>query len=250
MKLNSSSSNLLKIETDSLILPTGSQLKNHSKLIDKALEGSISALIKAGDFSGKIADTCILHTLDHSFKRIILVGTDGSLTPQTIQTIISAANAAVLKTSSNQVTWVGDGLGEDHNWQSSMIARDSITSVYKYSGTTKTPDPAKLNQVTYWCSLKTQISVANKGLIFGGAVGEGMNITRQLGNLPANICTPNYLAKEAQQLAKGNANLKTTILKEADMKELKMGSLLSVSAGSVEPGNLIIMNYQGTSSQV
>ena len=156
----------------------------------------------------------------------------------------------MLKTSSNQVTWVGDGLGEDHNWQSSMIARDSITSVYKYSGTTKTPDPAKLNQVTYWCSLKTQISVANKGLIFGGAVGEGMNITRQLGNLPANICTPNYLAKEAQQLAKGNANLKTTILKEADMKELKMGSLLSVSAGSVEPGNLIIMNYQGTSSQV
>ena len=77
-----------------------------------------------------------------------------------------------------------------------------------------------------------------------------MNTARQLGNLPANICTPNYLAEQAKELAKGQANLTTSIVNEAQMQELKMGSLLSVSAGSVEPANLIVMNYKGADSSV
>jgi leucyl aminopeptidase len=66
-----------------------------------------------------------------------------------------------------------------------------------------------------------------------------------LADLPANICTPNFLASQAKKLTKGQAKVTTSILKEADMKALGMGSLLSVSAGSVEPGNLIVMSYQG-----
>ena len=76
-----------------------------------------------------------------------------------------------------------------------------------------------------------------------------MNIARQLGNLPANICTPSYLATQAKAIAKGKAKeqakVTTSVLSEAEMKKLKMGSLLSVSAGSDEPGKLIIIKYQG-----
>ena len=77
-----------------------------------------------------------------------------------------------------------------------------------------------------------------------------MNVARQLGNLPANICTPSYLANQAKALAKGQKNLTTTVLSEADMKKLKMGSLLSVSAGSDQPAKLIILKYQGTKAAV
>jgi leucyl aminopeptidase len=75
-----------------------------------------------------------------------------------------------------------------------------------------------------------------------------MNIARQLGNTPANICNPNFLAKEAKKIAKIQPKLTVTVLKESDMETLKMGSLLSVSAGSVEPANLIIVKYKGTKS--
>ena len=51
MEFNASSANLLKIKVDSLILPTGSQLKNNAKVINEALDGAISSLIKAGDFA-------------------------------------------------------------------------------------------------------------------------------------------------------------------------------------------------------
>ena len=77
-----------------------------------------------------------------------------------------------------------------------------------------------------------------------------MNAARQLGNLPANICTPTYLADQAKALAKGKGKVTTSILSEAQMAKLKMGSLLSVSAGSDQPAKLIVIKYQGTKADV
>ena len=36
----------------------------------------------------------------------------------------------------------------------------------------------------------------------GTAIANGMDLTRDLGNLPSNICTPTYLANTARQIAK------------------------------------------------
>ncbi len=72
-----------------------------------------------------------------------------------------------------------------------------------------------------------------------------MNAARNLGNLPANICTPTYLGEQAQSLAKKNKLLKTKVLSEAQMKRLGMHSLLSVGNGSDQPSVLIVMEYQG-----
>jgi len=75
-----------------------------------------------------------------------------------------------------------------------------------------------------------------------------MSLTRDLGNLPANICTPTYLAKQARELASGDKRLRVNVLDEADMKRLKMGSLLSVSAGSRQPAKLIALEYRGAAA--
>ena len=112
------------------------------------------------------------------------------------------------------------------------------------------PTPQKLKTLTYWAPTRTDLSAAKKGLAYGSAVGNGMNVARQLGNLPANICTPDYLASQAKALAKGQAKFTTSVLTEADMKKLKMGSLLSVSAGSDVPAKMIVMKYQGTKASV
>jgi leucyl aminopeptidase len=79
----------------------------------------------------------------------------------------------------------------------------------------------------------------------GAAISAGMSMTRDLGNLPSNICTPSYIAKQAKALTKGQKKLKVTVLEEADMRKLKMGSLLSVSAGSRQPAKLITLEYRG-----
>ncbi len=78
----------------------------------------------------------------------------------------------------------------------------------------------------------------------GMAIASGMALTRMLGDMPSNVCTPTYLAETAQGLAK-KFGLKCEILEEADMSALGMGSLLSVSKGSIEAPKLISLSYTG-----
>src|ERR1700744_4756514 len=78
----------------------------------------------------------------------------------------------------------------------------------------------------------------------GAALASGMDLTRDLGNLPSNVCTPTYLANTAKKLAK-DWKLKVEVLGEKQCEALKMGSFLSVTAGSVEPAQFIVLQYQG-----
>ena len=78
----------------------------------------------------------------------------------------------------------------------------------------------------------------------GGAIGRGMNLAKDLGNLPANVCTPTFLAEITAKLGKMN-KFSVKCLSETDMKKLGMGALLSVSQGSKEPAQLIHATYSG-----
>ncbi len=82
------------------------------------------------------------------------------------------------------------------------------------------------------------------GIDKGMAIASGMALTRMLGDMPSNVCTPTYLAETAQGLAE-KFGLKCEILEEADMSALGMGSLLSVSKGSIEAPKLISLSYTG-----
>ncbi len=75
------------------------------------------------------------------------------------------------------------------------------------------------------------------------AVADGVALTRTLGDLPSNVCTPTYLAQVAQDLAT-EFSLKCEILEEKDMRKLGMNSLLSISKGSIEPPKLISLTYK------
>src|SRR5690606_5504433 len=78
----------------------------------------------------------------------------------------------------------------------------------------------------------------------GAAIAHGMSLTKDLGNLAPNICTPSYLAEEAKELAK-TYKLKATILDKKEMEKQKMGALLAVARGSHQPPKLIALEYQG-----
>ena len=253
MDFTASSASLLNIKADSLILATGPQLQNSAADLDKSLDGAISSLVKAGDFSGKSGETLVIHIPGASGKRIILLGTEGASTAQKQINVINAGASALLKTASSKAVWVGEGLSDDAEWQASIVARSVQAASYKYAAQpkmVKKSKPAKLKSLTYWTNSKAGANVAKKGLAYGASVGNGMNVARQLGNLPANICTPTYLANQAKALAKGQRNVTTNVLSEADMRKLKMGSLLSVSAGSDQPAKLIVIKYQGTKASV
>jgi leucyl aminopeptidase len=89
-----------------------------------------------------------------------------------------------------------------------------------------------------------ELKAVTLGAKQGAAMGQGANLTRELANLPANICTPKYLGKQAQVIAK-QFGMGCDILERKQLQALKMGSFLSVAAGSDEPPRLIVLKYNG-----
>src|SRR6185436_4001508 len=73
--------------------------------------------------------------------------------------------------------------------------------------------------------------------------------TRDLANEPGAYMTPTDMADRARQIA-AEFGLEIDVLDEARMEELGMGSLLSVSRGSEEPAQLIILKYTPANAPV
>ncbi len=76
------------------------------------------------------------------------------------------------------------------------------------------------------------------------ALANGMDLTRDLGNTPPNICTPEFLADKAQSLGKSH-KLEVQVLERRQMQALGMGALLAVAQGSSQAPRLIVMHYKG-----
>jgi leucyl aminopeptidase len=86
---------------------------------------------------------------------------------------------------------------------------------------------------------------ARRGIDHGDAIGKGMNLSRELGNLPPNVCTPSYLADQARRLAKRHRRIRVKVLGLPEIRRLKMGAFLAVTQGSEEPPRFIILEYRG-----
>ena len=86
------------------------------------------------------------------------------------------------------------------------IIRQSVEIIesvlYKFVRMKKESDdkPLRLSAVTFLIE-KSHKRDAELGLREGEAIGYGMRVTRDLANLPGNVCTPAYLGREAEKLA-------------------------------------------------
>jgi len=81
------------------------------------------------------------------------------------------------------------------------------------------------------------------------ALADSIRFTRDLANLPANVCTPNYLAETAESLAKHYKTIKVNIMEQKALEKMGMGSFLSVSKGSTTPPKFIELHYKGSTHQ-
>ncbi len=124
------------------------------------------------------------------------------------------------------------------------IAKYAEKSAYRYTDTNpNTKKDAKLKELDI-CVEKSSAALV-RSVELGYNVGRGANTARNLGNRPANHATPTYIADQVVKLGKEIGGFKVDVLEEKDMKKLGMGSLLSVSEGSVEPAKLVTMQYNG-----
>ncbi len=74
-------------------------------------------------------------------------------------------------------------------------------------------------------------------------VASNINMARDLANTPGNNMTPSILARTVKTLFKKAPNTKVKILKEKDIKKLKMNLMEAVGRASKEESQFIIVEY-------
>ena len=97
---------------------------------------------------------------------------------------------------------------------------------------------------------KETVAGVRQGIKVGTAIANGVDLAKDLGNRSPNVCTPSHLASVARDIGKQSSKLTVKVLSEEQMKKLGMGSLLSVTAGSVSEAKLIVMHYKGAAPSV
>ncbi|WP_043529505.1 leucyl aminopeptidase [Litchfieldella xinjiangensis] len=249
--------NPAKVETACLVVPVfkdGDLLPAAAKL-DDASERLIGQLIERGDFTAGLGNVQLIPFAPGlNAERLMLVGLGerDKCNEGNFRKALDAAFDALagLPVGDAAVAMIDVPVpNRDSQWKARMTAEASLRAVYRFTEFKSEPTPAaKLERVTLLVSESDDAEHAKEGARIGAAVGEGINYTRTLGNLPGNVCTPRYLAEQAEQLGKASeGKLEVDILDEAALEELGARTLLSVGRGSEEPSRLIVMRYQGAS---
>ncbi|MGH8286922.1 MAG: leucyl aminopeptidase, partial [Steroidobacteraceae bacterium] len=87
-------------------------------------------------------------------------------------------------------------------------------------------------------------AAARRGFEHGSAAAAGMRVQRDLANLPANVCTPTYLADQARALGTRYKSVHVKVLDEAAIRREKMGCFLAVTQGSHQPPRFIVLEHR------
>ena len=219
--------------------------------IDAASKGELARLLKSGDISGSLGRSAVLRGVGGvKARRVVVVGLGkvSDFGQKQFRKAMASAIGAVTSTKSKQVL---NGLtleeGCDTYYQGRATAEVIGDALYRFTQmkSGKKPAAMPLRKVGMIVASRGEGNRAMQGAEHGEAIDIGVSLAKDLGNLPPNVCTPAYLARTAQRLAKNNSKLTTRVIGEHDMKRLGMHSLLSVTAGSDRPAKLIVMQYKG-----
>ena len=223
-----------------------------AKRIDEASGGALSRWLRASGFRGDAGKTLLLHELEGTrAKRILVVGCGKSTTVmqadfrKALRSAFGTMKAAGVRSASSCLGEV-QVAERDAYWKARQSVETAFDSVYRFERCKS--DPAKAGTEIGTLSIAADSGdreAVSLALSHGNAIAHGVRLAKDLGNLPGNICTPSFLADEAERLASRHDSVEARVQNEAALEALEMGSLLSVARGSGEPACLIELEYRG-----
>jgi len=220
--------------------------------LDNAAAGRLGNLLARGELADKAGALLFLPDLPGSAcERVLIVslGKAEEASEKNWRTAIAAAAKALSSAPAGDAAiYLSDFplAGRDPEWAVQQIVQIFGNSAYRYTATKSAAEkslPRGVQQLTLLADSRPGERM-KQALQQGQAIAGGMLLTRELGNLPPNICTPAYLAKTAQTLGK-QYKFDVEVFGRKEMEKLGMGALLAVAAGTHQSPKFIVMQYKG-----
>lgn len=227
-----------------IALQSGKGLPRELAKLDRATGGAIARSKRVKDFKGKKDETLLLYARGRGPERVMLVGLGPELTSATVARAAAVfgrrANAAGVERAA---FWFPKAEGARLE---SAIVGGSL-GAWEYTDLrSPSADQAKpLVRLTF--IVPTADAAAKAALAAGRAVAEGQRLARTLAMMPGNLCTPEFIAQTARDLAKRH-KLRCVVKGRKEMQTLGMGSFLAVAQGTPQDPKLIAIEYQGGKS--
>jgi leucyl aminopeptidase len=218
--------------------------------LDRAAAGHLNKILRRGDMQGAPGTTLLLHDVPGATGRVLLVGLgrEGDFSEKRYREAVDVAVGALHGTGAEEASLHLTELAvgrRDAQWRVAHAVAVAGASAYRFTRmkSKDEKDRPALRRLAFSVD-RGATKGAAAGLEQGLAVTHGVQLARDLGNLPPNVCTPSHLADAARELAK-RYRMKLTVLGRDDMERLGMRTLLSVAQGSAEPPRFITLEHRG-----
>ncbi|MGB0034665.1 MAG: leucyl aminopeptidase [Candidatus Acidiferrales bacterium] len=211
--------------------------------LDRGTDGRIAALAAGGEISGKALECVLVHFPEGlDAKRLLIVGA-GKPDKFSTGDLRKIAGTALRFLKSRGVKKFAFLARENERGPAATQAVVEGLVVADFESDKYRTDKKKNRELDSVILAGFEAGVeASAALDRGRIIAESQNFARDLINEPSNRLTPRMLAARAETMAK-EVGLKVEILDEKKIAELKMGALIGVAQGSVEPPRVIVIRY-------
>jgi leucyl aminopeptidase len=229
------------------------ELSTAAAQLDERCGGRIAKLAKRGDLRGKPGDVLLLVDVEGApCERLLVIGLGAktAFKRKQYRKALNTALTALARTSAREaVNYLSlEPVADADSYVLARITAECVgNSIYRipdHKTSNKRPK-SLLTRFGIAVAGRSEQTAAERGLEHGRGITAGMELMRDLANQPPNVCTPTYLGNAAKTLAREHRAVRVRVLNEQECRKLHMGSFLSVTAGSVQPARLIVLEYQG-----
>ncbi len=238
----------------SAILPIfEGRLSGAAKAADDASGGLIKRLVRSGDASSKLGSTLLVpNTQGTAPERWLLVGCgktaefDAKKLCKALGSAVGALQDKGIKDAVSYLTWERPA-SLDAYYAARLTVETVRGAAYRFDELKSDDTGAQRRLARFGIAIADAADTAEtkRGTAHGAAIANGMDLARDLGNRPPNVCTPSHLGDTAKSLGESHAKLAVEVLDERQIESLGMGALLSVTRGAEEPPRLIVLRYNG-----
>jgi len=213
--------------------------------LDATIGGAIARSLELRDFRGARDELFHLSGPQSGARRLLLVGMGPAEDrPGALRRAAALASRQAVKLGAGRLGWYSGAVTER---DVEAIVTGLAAGAWQYLDLKTPPSDSELrgplSSVTIFAA---DTAGTNAGISSGESIAAGQALARTLAMMPGNLCTPEFLASTATDIANRHG-MKITVLGRKEMEAEGMGAFLCVAQGTPQDPKLIAIEYSGGS---
>jgi leucyl aminopeptidase len=202
----------------------------------------LQALVDAGEAKAQLKRLCVTHEDDPSGgrRRVIIagLGKENEFGADKARVAAAAAVTRAKELGAESLSWAVP----DIEGAVTGIVQGTLLCLYEFDRFKSSKDEEEDSGGIAWLEV---VGGEQEEADVARVTAAAQNAARDLQNLPSNVCTPEFLADRAREIAGAHESVEVEVFGRDQITEMGMGALAAVAQGTYAEPQLIVLRYQG-----